>query len=88
MTIDSALLTIKKILDLCERFDIPEEHSTFFIHLMSYLDFLLESDDIDMTCDEVAGALLETHTMIAIDEDLDEEGVGRLRRLWTPIVGF
>lgn len=88
MTIDSALLTIKRILDLCERFDLPDEHPVFHMHLMSYLDCLLESEDIDMTCDAVAEALLETHTMIAIDEDLDDAGIMRLRRLWTPIVGF
>jgi hypothetical protein len=88
MTIDSALLSIKRILDLCERFDLPDEHTEFHIRLMTYLDFILESDDIDLGSDEIACALLETHTMIAIDEDLDDEGVERLKMLWIPILGF
>lgn len=85
---DSALLSIKRILDLCEKFALSDEHPIFFTRLMTYLDYLLESDDVELGSDQVTEALVETHTMIAIDEDLDEEGDARLKALWMPILGF
>lgn len=75
---------IKRIREQCERFSIAEESPMFYERLMTYIDILLDVEDEDpmLDSDEVFHALLEAHTMITLDEDLDGEGIQKLDDLF------
>jgi hypothetical protein len=94
---------IHRIRDQCVRFDIAEEYPVFFNRLMFYIDQLLTYDDVvdglvvmegdyryvnPLVLDDVLFALMETHTIISCDEDIDDSGLHNMMELWEKALGI
>ena len=94
---------INRIRDQCARFEIAEEHPVFYNRLMFYIDRLLMYDDVvdglvvmedreqqvkPLVLDDVLYALMETHTIISCDEDIDNLGLQNMMELWEKALGI
>lgn len=73
-----------KILNTCSNHSISQENPVFFDRLVFYLRLLRECDGdfIEHNAIDVDFALVETHTMIEMDDDLDNAGCEYLMDLW------
>lgn len=75
-------LHVDKIKASGEFFDIAEEHPSFWTKLESYLDILDIRGVKKENYEDLLFALLETHTIISIDEDMDGLGLEKVIDLW------
>jgi hypothetical protein len=87
---------IHRIRDQCARFDLANEHPVFYNRLMYYVDQLLMYDEVvdgmlimedqehvnPLVLDDVLYALMETHTIITCDEDIDNLGLQIMMEAW------
>lgn len=80
----------KRINAACELYDIQEQHPLFHSRLTFYLDKLLEcmAKKERLNDDLVAHALLETHTILSIDEDIDGLGMEKMMNIWEEALGI
>lgn len=76
---------LKRISDACDQFDVENVYPIFFQRMSFYLCELvrrLSKSPDDINDEGVMHALLETHTIIVIDEDMDGLGMERMIDIW------
>lgn len=73
---------IRRIDEASKRFNICDEHPEFYKQMNNYIDALHVEGVCEENKEDVLGALLETHTLILMDEDLDGLGLQRLDDVW------
>lgn len=75
---------INSCLDTLAKYQISESNPVFFGRITFYLAILRRSHEtfLEKNNDDIQHALLETQTIIQMDDDLDYRGVEYLMELW------
>lgn len=79
--IDTYITRIKR---LCIQHDVEGVYPVFYSRVMFYLEELVDrvNEREPLNDDLVSHALIETHTIIAIDEDLEGLGMEKMMEVW------
>lgn len=87
--LETVLHHVQKIKTACAVYSIQDEYPVFFERLTYFISTLTSDTQESLrqviehnAQEDLIYALIETHTMIAIDEDLDGYGLEQMTNLW------